>query len=58
VAGHFPAQPAAVKFGLIFEVSAGRWKLFGISVNPEPVQAAESRMPRFAPSWDVVGTPN
>ncbi len=34
LAGYFPAHPVAIKFGLIFEASAGRWRLFGISVNP------------------------
>jgi hypothetical protein len=58
IAGNFPAQPVAINFGLIFEESAGGWRLFGITVNPEPVQAAEARMPRFAPRWDVAGTPN
>jgi hypothetical protein len=56
--GTFPARPVAINFGLIFEESAGGWRLFGITVNPEPVQAAEARMPRFAPRWDVAGTPN
>lgn len=53
LAGYFPAQPVAIKFGLIFEVSAGRWRLFGISVNP--AQKAEGALPQFAPSRNAAG---
>ena len=32
--GWFPAQPMQINFGLLFQPVGGRWRLFGISVNP------------------------
>ena len=46
VKGWFPAQPMQINFGLLFQSVGGRWRLFGISVNPSvpkaPVAAAAS----------------
>ena len=45
VKGWFPAQPMQINFGLLFQPIAGKWRLFGISVNPtvpKPAAAATS----------------
>jgi hypothetical protein len=36
--GLFPTQPEQINFQLSYQVAGGRWRLFGITVNP--VQAA------------------
>lgn len=45
VKGWFPAQPMQINFGLLFQPIAGKWRLFGLSVNPtmpKPAAAATS----------------
>jgi len=32
--GVFPGQPVGIGFDLIYQVVGGKWRLFGISVNP------------------------
>jgi len=65
VTGYFPSPRSRIDFDLMFEVDRGRWRLFGISVNPAPVvarnapgrvrvQPPPSRLPLFSPSWDVI----
>ena len=50
--GHFPLQPTGFKFGLMFEMSGGRWRLFGISVNPAPAAPAPvTAKKKSAPAW-------
>ena len=34
IKGRFPDQPLQINFELLFQPVAGRWRLFGISVNP------------------------
>ena len=40
--GYFSTRPRRVTFGFLFEVVAGRWRIFGLSVNTEPAEAAEA----------------
>jgi hypothetical protein len=68
VTGNFPGARSRIDFDLIFEMSRGRWRLFGISVNParvvspggpgtvraRPVRTPPTKLPRYAPDWDVV----
>ena len=48
LSGLFPTRPLQIKFDLMFEVSAGQWKLFGIAIAtpdappPEAQQAPKS----------------
>ena len=42
LSGYFPSRPQRVKFELWYEAVAGRWRLFGISVNTEPAKAASA----------------
>lgn len=49
--GHFRLQQAAVNFGLIFEMSHGRWRLFGISVNPTHPAPALAKAKMAKPTW-------
>ncbi len=50
LSGYFPTRPERVKFELLYEAVANRWRLFGISVNTEPAEAAEApTKPRSAP---------
>ena len=57
MAGSFPSVPLQVNFELLFAPDAGRWKLFGISLNlgqsgptpPEPSPAVQP-MPPKAPA--------
>lgn len=49
VAGYFPSFPTRIDFDLIFEDVDGRWRLFGISVQPRPADSAALRMPQFVP---------
>jgi len=34
LAGVFPGKPVGIGFDLIYQVVGGKWRLFGISVNP------------------------
>jgi hypothetical protein len=38
IKGFFPTQPTQIDFELLFQTVGGRWKLFGLSVQPSPVQ--------------------
>ncbi len=38
--GVFPGTPIEIRFDLIFQAVAGRWRLFGISVQPATVEPA------------------
>ena len=42
LSGYFPTRPERVKFELWYEAVANRWRLFGMSVNTEPAEAAEA----------------
>lgn len=42
--GYFPTQPQQIKFDLAFQIAAGQWRLFAISVaTPEAVQQVAAR---------------
>lgn len=34
ISGYFPGDPVQINFDMSFEVVAGQWRLFGLSVNP------------------------
>lgn len=65
IKGWFPGQPLQIDFELLFQPVAGRWRLFGISVNPTvpkaPAAAADSTKapggPPAAPDKGSVGSP-
>lgn len=50
VKGTFPGRPTRIDFDMIFEDVGGRWRLFGISVRPQPAEAAVVRLPQFVPA--------
>lgn len=45
IKGWFPAQPMQIDFGLLFQPVGGRWRLFGISVNPIVPKAPATAAP-------------
>ena len=56
--GFFPTQPLQIRFDLLFQESAGQWRLFGIAVStpeaPPPPQAqATSKGPPAKPGAKV-----
>jgi hypothetical protein len=40
--GYFPGQPTQIHFELLYKAVAGRWSLFGISVQPGAVPLRQS----------------
>jgi hypothetical protein len=42
IEGYFPGQPVQINFEMLYQVVEGRWRLFGISVNPSQVQPSAS----------------
>jgi len=38
--GYFPGQPAQINFELLYQAVNGRWRLFGIAVQPGTAQSA------------------
>jgi hypothetical protein len=40
--GYFPGQPVQINFEILFQAVDGRWRLFGLSVQPGPAVAAQS----------------
>lgn len=43
--GHFPGQPVQINFEIVYEPVAGRWRLFGLSVNAVPPATAAAPTP-------------
>lgn len=39
--GQFGIRPVPINFDLIYQYSAGRWKLFGVSIQPAPIAATQ-----------------
>jgi hypothetical protein len=39
--GYFPGQPVQINFEMLFQAVGGRWRLFGLSVQPGPAVAAQ-----------------
>jgi len=37
--GYFPGQPIQINFEMLFQAVEGRWRLFGLSVQPGPATA-------------------
>ena len=40
--GYFPGQPVQINFEMLYQVVEGRWRLFGISVNPSQTRPSAS----------------
>jgi hypothetical protein len=47
--GYFPGQPVQINFEMLFQAVDGRWRLFGLSVQPGPAVAAQSAPAQNAP---------
>ena len=47
--GYFPTQPVQINFETIYQAVGGRWRLFGLSVQPSAAAAAASPPPQAAP---------
>lgn len=46
--GFFPGEPVQINFELLFQPVAGRWRIFGMAVNPGPsatAAAAATKLP-------------
>jgi len=49
--GYFPGQPVQINFEVIYQAVNGRWRLFGLSVQPAaPMPAAASAAPPATPA--------
>jgi hypothetical protein len=47
--GYFPGQPVQINFEMLFQAVDGRWRLFGLSVQPGPAVAAPAPAAQNAP---------
>ena len=45
ITGVFPGEPVGISFDLIYQVVGGKWRLFGISVNPVRSSPAAAKAP-------------
>ena len=67
VTGYFPSPRSHIDFDLMFENVGGRWRIFGLSVNPAPVvtrgpsavraqptPSNPTKLPQFSPGWEMV----
>lgn len=43
IKGHFPGKPVRIDFDLLFQPVAGRWRVFGLSVQPVSTAAAAAK---------------
>ncbi|MGD9503258.1 MAG: hypothetical protein AB7V40_12315, partial [Methyloceanibacter sp.] len=43
--GYFPGQPVQIDFEMLFQAVDGRWRLFGLSVQPAKSTAAQAAPP-------------
>jgi hypothetical protein len=50
--GYFPGQPVQINFEMLYQVVDGRWRLFGLSVQPGPPTPA----PAAAKATDPAST--
>lgn len=39
IKGYFPGEPVRIDFEVLYQAVQGRWRLFGLSVQPTPVAA-------------------
>jgi len=46
--GFFPGQPLQINFEILYEPVAGRWRVFGLSVNAVPPTASSTTAPTAA----------
>jgi hypothetical protein len=44
--GQFPLRPTAIGFDMLFENVGGQWRLFGISVAPQPISPPPQQQPQ------------
>jgi hypothetical protein len=44
ITGYFPGQPVQINFDMAFEAVAGKWRLFGVSVNPVKPEAGSTAL--------------
>ena len=49
IKGYFPTTPVQINFEMLFQSVAGRWRLFGISVQPTNAAPAPSPAPGSPP---------
>ncbi len=49
IKGHFPGQPVRIDFELLFQPVAGRWRVFGLSVQPVSTAPAPTAAGPTAP---------
>lgn len=54
IKGYFPTQPQQINFEVLYQSVDGRWRLFGLSVQPSPApppapQAASPAAPQSQP---------
>ncbi len=49
ITGVFPTRPLQINFQLLFQPVAGKWRLFGISVNPSPAPQTVAPTPPEKP---------
>jgi hypothetical protein len=52
--GYFPGQPEQINFEMLYQAVDGRWRLFGLSVNPGPPTAAPASADAGAPASNAV----
>jgi hypothetical protein len=52
--GYFPGQPVQINFEILFQAVEGRWRLFGLSVQPEPPTPVTSAPSAGAPASTAV----
>jgi hypothetical protein len=54
IKGHFPGQPVRIDFEILFQPVGGRWRVFGLSVNPvSTAPAAAAPPPARAPEKEA-----
>jgi hypothetical protein len=49
VQGYFPSQPVQINFEVLYQSVAGRWRMFGISVQPSAAKAQSAPAAPAAP---------
>ena len=49
IKGFFPGQPVRIDFDIIYQAVEGRWRLFGLSVQPTNVAAVAGAQPAVSP---------
>jgi hypothetical protein len=52
--GYFPGKPVQINFEMLYQAVDGRWRVFGLSVNPGPPTAAPASAGADAPASAAV----